>query len=248
MADPVTITRLAPAWDTPAIRAQVLTIPAQAAASDDGAVIYRGRNTLVRLDIAGTTVIAKLFPPKRGWKKLVRRGDKAVQAFDHSARLVALGLGTPAPYAALACADGSTCYVCAWAPGCRAVWDLHDDKIPDSDRHCADLGRFVAAMHNAGAFHRDNTPGNVLLSPVGDHFAHLVVDTNRMRFGRVGMWSGIASLLQLECQERLLPAYITARGWSPALPTFLFRLLRASHRVKWFFKDGTRPLRRKLGF
>jgi hypothetical protein len=247
-----TAVRIDPAWDTPATRAAcgglAATLVTTLATLPESAVIHRGRNTLFRLTMADTEVVAKVFPPRHGWRRLVRRGCKANQALDHAARLRDLGLGTPAPYAALQFADGSACYICAWIPGCRRVWELHDGLLPDGDRHCAELGAFVARMHLAGVLHRDNTPGNILLKPAGDRFDQLVVDTNRMRFGRVGRCVGLASLVQLECQDRLLDAYCRVRGWSGRLPRLLFRCHRLVHRVKWWLKDGTRPLRRKLGF
>lgn len=241
------VVRIAPDWDSPAHRAFCADLPRHAAQADHAAVLHRGRNTLVRMTLDEHEVVAKFFPPKRGLKGLLRRGCKATQAYDHAARLVELGIGTPAPLAAVRYADGSACYVCAFAPNSHKVWDLHDGLIAEGERIATDLGAFVACMHLAGVLHRDNTPGNILLTPVDDRFEFLVVDTNRMRFGSVGLWTGLGSLVQLECEDRLLEGYCWARGCSTGLARRLFAIQRLRHQLSWSLKNGTRPLRRRLG-
>lgn len=241
------VVRIAQDWDTPGHRAFCAALPDHVAQATGTAIIHRGRNTLARLDADGLAVVAKRFPPKRGLKGWLRRGCKATQAYDHAARLVELGIGTPTPLAVVRHADGSSCYLCTWAENSRRVWDLHDGLIPESDRIATDLGAFVACMHLAGVLHRDNTPGNILLKPVDDRFEFLVVDTNRMRFGSVGLWAGLGSLVQLECDDRLLEGYCWARGCAGGLARLIFRIQRLRHRFNWWLKDGTRPLRRRLG-
>ncbi len=241
------VVRIANGWDTPDHRTLCAELARLVASTPAEGILHRGRNTLARLDIDGMQVVAKLFPPRRGLKGLFRRGCKATQAYDHAVRLVELGIGTPAPLAAIRYADGSACYLCAWAANCRRVWDLHDGLVPEGDRIAADLGTFVACMHLAGVLHRDNTPGNILLRPVEDRFEFLVVDTNRMRFGPVGLWAGLGSLVQLECDDRLLEGYCWARGCTGRWARILFRIQRFRHRLYWWLKNGTRPLRRRLG-
>jgi tRNA A-37 threonylcarbamoyl transferase component Bud32 len=248
--DPLTIDRLAPAWEDPAIRDGCARLADSIAALPGDAVIYRGRNVLTRLTIAGREVVAKAFPaPRTLLKRLQRigRAGKAVRAFDHAARMQALGIGTPEPLAALAAADGRAWYLCAWADGCTTVRHLGKEHGPDSDRQCAALARFIGRMHQAGAYHLDSTPGNILLreDATGIHFQ--VVDCNRMRFGRVGAWAGMRTLAQLRCGERLLAGYCEVRGWVPERVRWRYDLQLWLHRWNWRLKNASRPLRRKLG-
>lgn len=228
---------LAPHYSGPEHRLLAESLPERAAASEQ--VVYRGRNVLVRLDWVGEQVVVKCFPKPRG-------AIKARKAFTHALKLHELGLGTPAAYAAVESADGAGWFACAWIAGCRAVWDLHDRIIPDSDRHCRALGAFVGRMHEAGVHHRDLTPGNILLAPQGEDFEHLIVDHNRMGFGPIGALRGVAALVKLECQGRTLPGYCEARGlaYGPALMSF--RGVWCWHRILWAVKNSTRPLRRWL--
>jgi len=250
VADPLTIVRLATAWDQPSIRQELGTLTQLIAARATDGVIYRGRNTLTRVTIAGREVVAKAFPPARTLLKRIQRigrESKAVRAFDHAQRMQRLGIGTPEPFAALTAIDGRAWYLCAWAEGCTTVRHLNKQTGPEIDRLCTAVGAFVGRMHQAGAYHFDNTPGNLLLRQDGETAVFLVVDCNRMRFGRVGTWAGLRSLVQLDGRGRLLDSYCAARGWNPARVRWMYRLRLALERWSRSLKSATRPLRRKLG-
>lgn len=249
MADALTLVRLASAWDQPSIRQELSGLPQAIAARADG-VIYKGRNTLTRLTIADREVVAKAFPaPRTLLKRLQRVGreSKAVRAFDHAAHMQRLGIGTPEPLAAIKAEDGRTWYLCAWAEGCTTIRHLNKQTGPEIDRLCSEVGAFVGRMHQVGAYHFDNTPGNVLLRHDGDVATFLVVDCNRMRFGRIGAWAGLRSLVQLDWRGRLLDSYCAARGWNPARVRWMYRLRVALERGSRALKGATRPLRRKFG-
>ncbi len=236
---------LAPPFDTVNGRAWAADLAAMVAAAPDDAVIYRARNTLVRLPGPdGAEVVVKAFGKGKVW----RPGSgpiKARKSFQAAIKLVAAGVGTPAPVAAVT-SQGRGFYACAWAPGCASVWDLHDGKLTDADTE--DLARFVARMHEADVLHRDNTPGNILLRPRADgRFDHLVVDCNRVAFGPVGILAGLKNLVMLECQGRLVGPYLAARQADSALHRKWYAACAAEHRWRWAIKRGTRPLRRKLG-
>lgn len=248
MTNEPTIIRIAPQWDNAESRLFCTRIQTIVAGVSESAFIHRGRNSLIRLTVLGTDVVIKLFHPKKNIGSILRWGSKAVKAFDNATKLVELGIGTPEPYAAVHFPDGTKAYVCAWVGNCQQVWSLNDHHIAEGDRIATDLGSFIACMHLAGALHRDNTPGNILLRPVENRFEFLVVDTNRMRFGPVGMWAGLGSLVQLECDDRLLEGYCWARSWSGNLANRLFKIRKKLHHCAWWFKNNTRPLRRKLGF
>jgi hypothetical protein len=244
------IKRLHREWDRPEIRSACSDLARRLAELPPESLIYRGRNLLYRLELGGREVVAKAFPaPRTTLKRLQRlgRASKAVRAFDHASWMLERGIGTPEPFAAVESPDGAAWYICAWAEGCRPAWHIHDRKVPDSDRLSDELGAFIGRMHQAGAYHYDSTPGNILLRLHGEAAEFLVVDCNRMRFGRVSAWAGLRSLVQLDCQGRPFAAYCRARGWNPRLPAALYALRTAMHRLAWAFKNGTRPLRRKLG-
>ena len=247
----VHVVRITAEWDHAELRAACAGIAERIATQPADAALWRGRNTLTRLEIGGRTVVAKAFPAPRSLLKRMQRigrASKAVRAFDHAVEMLGRGVGTPLPLAAIEGDDGAAWYLCDWVADCRPAWHLHDSKIADSDRWCDELGAFIGRMHQAGVYHYDNTPGNVLMRPRDDGWDFLVVDCNRMRFGAVGRWAGLRSLAQLQCQGRLLAGYCRARDWDVDATRRIYDLRLALHRVTWGLKDGTRPLRRRFGF
>ncbi len=237
---PVQLLRLAPAWDTATARTWCQGIAGHVAAATEK--LHEARNALVRLDGPGGAVVVKAFGRGHAWRS--SPVAKAIASYDNAQRLLDLGVPSPLPLAVVA--DGRCAwYVCVWADGFTTAWAIHDGEADAADA----LGTFVGDMHEAGALHRDNTPGNTLVRQAEDGtWEFTVVDVNRVSFGPVGMLAGLGSLVQLECSERLLPAYLLARRWPRGgLPVQLFALLKGWHRFRWWLKDGTRPWRRRLG-
>ncbi len=238
------ILRLHGAWDGDVGRAWCRRLPLTVATARGEAVIYRGRNTLVRVESPTGPVVVKAFGRGKWWRPSRGLG-KAGESYDHGVRCLRANVGTPEPRAAILAPGSGGFYVCDWIDGCRSVWDLHDGVLPE--RHLAPLAEFVAAMHDAGVHHRDLTPGNVLLRPAGDGFTHLVVDLNRMDFAPVSPRAGLAALAKLECQGRLVEPYARARGIDPVLAARIFARVTLVERITRRWKNATRPWRRKLG-
>ena len=253
------IVRIAPGWDRPAIRGWCEDLETLAAAVAPESIVYRKRNLIFRAAVEGAELAVKRFPTSKPVQQLVyrRRATKAVRAFDHAARLVALGFGTPAPIAAVELRRGAwpiASYFCsAYIAGCMEARTLRAPNAPDRARLLERIGELVGRMHEAGVVHRDLTSGNILLqpdpgSPGGVAFA--LVDVNRMRFGRVGTRAGIANLVQLRLDDggEVLEGYCRARGLDAARLRGYYRArlaLRAAHQT---LKERTRPWRRRIGF
>ena len=251
MDSDLAIVRLAPAWEDQAIRDALKVLPDLLARQPAEAVIYAGRNVLTRMVIGGHEVVAKAFPaPRTALKRIQRlgRASKAVRAFDHARRMVDLGIGTPEPFAVIEASDGRAWYLCAWIPGCATVRNLDKRDGPEAEQLCHDLGRFIGRMHQLGAYHFDSTAGNILLRHVDAQAQFLVVDCNRMRFGRISAWAGLRSLAQIETRGRLLAGYCAARSWDVERVRRTYRLRQWCEGLVLTMKQVTRPLRRKLGF
>jgi Ser/Thr protein kinase RdoA (MazF antagonist) len=256
--EPVTvIARLAPEWELPANRAFCTQLEAIARRVPARAVIHAGRNLIFRQRVGDEEVAVKRFPVSGGRGFIYRlRTGKAVRAFDNAARLLALGIGTPRPLAAVEVRWGrallASFYCCAFVATFREARSLKSLEAPDRTALLELLGRFIGRLHESGVLHRDLTSGNVLLIPDPDKPAGVtfqLVDLNRMRFGRVSVRAGLANLAQLRLQDSgaLLSGYCRARSLvaSRAAPYYRFRLgLRSAVQA---FKERTRPLRRRLG-
>jgi serine/threonine protein kinase len=251
------IARLAPEWEQPAAKALCTRLEALSREVPAETVIHTGRNLIFRHRVGDEEVAVKRFPVSGGRRVIYRlRASKAVRAFDNAARLLALGIGTPRPLAAVEVRRGgallASFYCCVFLPTFREARSLKSSGATDRAALLELLGEFIGHLHEIGVNHRDLTSGNVLLIPAPDEPAGLsfqLVDLNRLRFGRIGIGAGLANLAQLRLPDSgaLLSGYCRARGLvaSRAAPYYQFRVRLRT--VRQLIKERTRPLRRRLG-
>ncbi|RXE70017.1 hypothetical protein ED352_12255 [Muribaculaceae bacterium Isolate-002 (NCI)] len=189
----------------------------------DARQIYRGaRNTLY--DVAaknGRHLCVKHFRKTKfpnSYIYTTLRHSKARRSFEHAVRLLDLGFSTPRPIAWSERRKGlkllDSYYICEYLdlPNIRD-WG----KMPDADRLIDAMGKFMVELHRAGIYHRDFSPGNILVDRHdGGGYHFYLVDINRMNFGvtdRKKLMSMFRSIsLDPADTERLARAYAKASG------------------------------------
>jgi hypothetical protein len=251
------IVRLASDWDEPAARAFCDQIEALSGQVAREAIIHQGRNLIFCHRVGSEDVAVKRFPVT-GFRRLVYRWRtaKAVRAFDHAVRLLALGIGTPRPLAAVEIRRGrallASFYCCAFVPVFREARALRLEDERDRTALLELLGGFIGRLHESGVLHRDLTSGNILLVPAEGQpggVTFQLVDINRMAFGRVGVHHGLANLakLRLDDETALLTGYCRVRNLVTAEVLPYYRLRLALRSATQTVRERTRPLRRRLG-
>jgi tRNA A-37 threonylcarbamoyl transferase component Bud32 len=245
-----------PAWAAHAVALHDL--PAFVAALPDTACFYRGRNRLYRCTLHGEPVVIKRFQAGGNLlKRLAARvgRGKALRTFAIAERLIAAGIATPAPLAALECrspagAIADSYYVCVDAGTVPTLRELtFDPQFPARHAQLEAIGELAGRLHAAGCDHRDLSPGNLVFAANGP----CLVDLNRVRFQRVGASTGLLRLLQLDVSASDLATVLS--GYRRARPTLGITardhtalVLLAHCRRAWRrLASLTRPLRRKIG-
>ena len=251
------IARLAPEWEKPAVRAFCTRLEELSQQVPAEAVIHAGRNLIFRHRVGEEDVAVKRFPVSGGRRLIYRlRASKSARAFDNAARLLALGIGTPRPLAAVEVRRGgallASFYCCAFLPTFQEARSLKSLGAPDRAALLDLLGEFIGRLHERGVKHRDLTSGNVLLIPDPAKPAEVtfqLVDLNRVRFGRIGIGTGLANLAQLRLQDSgaLLSGYCRARSLLASRAAPYYRLRLGLRTVRQVIKERTRPLRRRVG-
>ncbi len=189
----------------------------------DARQIYRGaRNTLYDVTAKnGRHLCVKHFRKAKfpnSYIYTTLRHSKARRSFEHAVRLLDLGFSTPRPIAWSERRKGlkllDSYYICEYLdlPNIRD-WG----KMPDADSLTDALGKFMVELHRAGIYHRDFSPGNILVDRLdGGNYRFYLVDINRMNFGvtdRKKLMSMFRSIsLDPADTERLARAYAKASG------------------------------------
>lgn len=173
-----------------------------------GTVIYTGRNLIKVMDAGGMLVNVKRYAVPFFLNRVIYsffRQPKGLRAFLYPQRLLERGFETPEAIAYIEERSGGllrhSYFVSVQSPYRRNFYEFGDADV-DSCRDivCA-FARYTAALHEAGIMHRDYSPGNILFDEVDGKYHFLLVDINRMYFGKVSVKQGCANFARLWGQK-----------------------------------------------
>lgn len=217
-----------------------------------GEVIYDKRNQLRVIEAPdGTLVNAKRYCVPHALNRVVYslgiRQPKGRRAFLYPARLLERGIDTPEPIAYIEQRHcgllGLSYFVSVQSPLRYTLYTLSNATEGTYEELAEAVGRFVAMMHEREVLHLDLSPGNILWDKdeQGYHFA--VVDINRMRFGKVSMEQGCATLCRLWGPKRLTElvarSYAAARGFDEEETLRLTMLARTKYWNRYLHRGHT---------
>jgi hypothetical protein len=164
------IVRLAPEWEKPEIRGFCSALEATSRQVPTEVVIHKGRNLIFRQRVGGEEVVIKRFPVS-GFRRVVYRfrTSKAVRAFDHAARLFAMGIGTPPPLAAVEVRRGgallASFYCCRFVRTVGEARLLKQADVPAAKNCSRSSASSSAASTRSGVLHRTSPPVTCCWSP-----------------------------------------------------------------------------------
>lgn len=194
--------------------------------SREGEVIYTGRNLIKVLESDGVPVNVKRYRTPNFFNRVVYsfiRPSKGIRAFTYPQRLLELGFETPEPIAYIEERRfgliGLSYFLSIQSSYRFTFYQFGNADIHDCRDIIVEFARFTARLHDAGVYHRDYSPGNILFDQVDGTYRFCLVDINRMSFGSVGMKQGCANFARLWGQtplfDLLADVYAAARGFDP---------------------------------
>jgi serine/threonine protein kinase len=170
----------------------------------EGETIYKDRNEIKVFEVNGVQINVKQYKVPIFINRIIYtffRPTKAYRAYMYAFKLLAKGIDTPLPMAYIILKKSGLIHQCYFislqSPYTRNMCEfgkgLVDDKISIIQR----LARYAAKLHDVGIYHKDFSPGNILFQQTGDEVKFLLVDINRMKFGRVSIEKGCANFARL---------------------------------------------------
>lgn len=152
-------------------------------------IIYSGRNTVYKIQVGEEWLNIKSFHEPRFPNDIIYttlRKGKARRSFENACRLLSLGFGTPEPIGYAEVRIGSqltsSYYV---SRQMENVENLRDwTRFDNLDELLDSLSLEMVRLRDAGVWHKDFSPGNILWRrDEYGFYDFFYVDLNRMTFG-----------------------------------------------------------------
>lgn len=201
------------------LRDYILSIPRRF--ENEGKEIYRSRNVIKVFDVPGTTLRlnVKRYHAPRYLNKFVYSykllKPKGARAYYYPRRLAERGIPTPEPVAYLEewhrTVLGYSYFVSVQCEYKHMMYELGNAPEGTYEDLATAFGRFTARLHEKGVLHLDYSPGNILWERTEQgEYRFMLVDINRMRFGKVSMNDGCKNFKRLWGPKRFFVMVVEA--------------------------------------
>jgi glycosyltransferase involved in cell wall biosynthesis len=188
-----------------------------------GRTIYKQRNEIKVFEVNGVSLNVKRYKTPHFPNRLVYtffRPTKAERAYRYALKLLEKGIDTPEPVACILTKRNglihSSYFISKQVDYEHTFYEFGSGGIAGREHVLTAFAGYTAGLHEAGVYHRDYSPGNILFRTGNDGVRFCLVDINRMQFGHVSVRKGCANFARLWGQEpmfRLLAkSYAEARG------------------------------------
>lgn len=190
-------------------------------------VFCDNRNKVVLVTVGGKQLVLKKYKPANLFTGLVYtlfRKTKARRAYDHALRLLDAGFDTPFPVAYFEkrrwglFRDGY--FISEYAELPSAADFFYGDRSDRAEHEflAESLSKFTLKLHLEGIIPLDFNMSNILMKKEGKDYRFVLIDINRMKFGRVPrLREAMRSFFQLGTYPHdhlsLLVPYTSARGY-----------------------------------
>lgn len=191
----------------------------------EGKVVYDARNQIRVIHVQdGLCVNVKRYGIPFLLNRLIYtcfRASKAERAYKYALRLQKLHISTPQPVAyILEYRNGLLWYsylITLQSTLSRRFYEFGEGDMGGREQILAAFGQFTAQLHDAGVYHKDYSPGNILFDVIDGSPQFTIVDINRMHFGKVNMRKGCYNFRRLwgnpEMMNLVAKQYAIARGF-----------------------------------
>ena len=225
-----------------------------------GETIYKARNEIKRMQWHDAAVIVKSFAVPRGLRGYIYgqlRKSKARRSFENALELQRRGISTPAPIGFIEHAQGGALkqsfYVChEWPASFTLREPLFDLEFPKRLEILQMLGRFAWQLHSKEIYHRDFSPGNILITADSvaaetiSQWNFSLVDVNRMQFAPLSLKQRMRNFAMLWAREAdlkiIVQAYAQESGDAAEAAVSLALGYSAQHKKKAMRKERIKSL------
>jgi serine/threonine protein kinase len=189
----------------------------------EGEVIHNRRNVIrvFRLE-GGMELNVKKYGRPHLFNRIVYsffRKSKACRAYYNTLRIAEKGFAVAESVAYMEINEGGllSCsyYVSLQCSGVREMREYYSGPLAGNESLIDAFARYSASLHDAGIYHLDYSPGNILIREDTGEYTFILVDVNRMKFMPVNAAKGYRNFARLfdndDIYERIGAVYSLSR-------------------------------------
>lgn len=191
----------------------------------EGYTIYKARNEIKRFTWQGVEFTVKSYKVPIFVNRIAYtffRPSKARRAYTYAQYLLEHGIRTPSPVAYIETKKGGLFYrgffVSEMEKYPRLMREFTHGIIPQGEKILRDFAQFTFDQHDAGIFHLDYSPGNILFEERDGGYQFSLVDLNRMFLGSCSNRQCLKNFERISFSPEVVACvvseYARIRGWN----------------------------------
>lgn len=190
---------------------------------NDGKVIYKYRNLIKSFSLdRGVVLNVKRYKIPPFYNRIVYsffRKSKAHRAYYNTLKIAEKGFDTAEAVAFIEINKNGlfsdSYFVSLQCLDVKEIREFYEGPLSGNEEVIDAFTRYSAALHDAGIFHLDYSPGNILFRRENGKYIFILVDVNRMKFVPVSFDVGCRNFARLfvddEIYERIGRLYFRLR-------------------------------------
>ncbi|MDR1161061.1 MAG: lipopolysaccharide kinase InaA family protein [Tannerellaceae bacterium] len=176
----------------------------------EGTCIHKDRNEIKVFNVDGTLINVKQYKVPLFINRLIYtfiRPAKASRAYRYALRLRSKGFDTPEPVAYIISYKGGcicrTYFISLQSSYARNMYEFGEGTLSGREHIIRSFANYTARLHEAGIYHKDFSPGNILFEDTEEDVRFCLIDINRMEFNPVSAKTGCINFARLWGKEEM---------------------------------------------
>ncbi|MGE4457329.1 MAG: lipopolysaccharide kinase InaA family protein [Arcobacteraceae bacterium] len=175
-------------------------------------VIHKARNELKVIEYAGVETVVKAFKIPNVINQIVYsffRDSKAKKSYVNAIKLRELNINTPEPIGYIEFFRffllKESFFITKKLDYSFSIREpLRDKNFPQREQILKSFVAFTYELHSKNVYHKDYSPGNILVMKKENIFEFSIVDINRMEFRPITLETGLDNFAKLWLDEETL--------------------------------------------
>ena len=177
----------------------------------NGEILYKGRNILKVFSLDnGMDINVKRYRKPHFFNRIVYsffRKSKAARAYYYTLKIAEKGFDTAEAVAYIEIKQNSllldSFFISRQCHNVKEIRECHSGPLSGNEDLIEAFTRYSASLHDAGIYHLDFSPGNILYRNNNGKYSFILIDVNRMKFKPVSFNAGCRNFARLFSDDEI---------------------------------------------